>query len=125
MLRFVLAALVVACGLAQADQILSNPGFESGSLALRTTDTRFGAGVDWAITNTNCHSGSFLCGRSRQRWTGTDVQPNWRFERYDISVTMADDFSIPMVPEPSTLGLLLVRINHDALLGLRAMPAHA
>jgi len=55
-------ALVIAalsCGLAQGSQILTNPGFESGSLTPWTNDHSFGTGIDWAVTNTNCHSGGF------------------------------------------------------------------
>jgi hypothetical protein len=52
---------VLACGIAQAGEILANPGFESGALAPWTSDTRYddGSGTVWAITGTNCHSGNF------------------------------------------------------------------
>jgi hypothetical protein len=59
LLRYVFAISVLACGIAQAGPILTNPGFESGSLTPWTNDHSFGTGIDWAITSTNCHSGSF------------------------------------------------------------------
>ncbi len=58
MLRFVFTISVLACGITQASEILINPGFESGSLAPWTNDTRYDTGVNWAVTTTNPHSGS-------------------------------------------------------------------
>jgi hypothetical protein len=59
--RFAIVVSVLACGIAQAGEILTNPGFESGDLAPWTNDTRYdvGGGTPWAITGTNCHSGNF------------------------------------------------------------------
>lgn len=59
MRRIILSIYLLACGAAQAGQILTNPGFETGSLTPWTNDTRYGTGVNWAITSTGCHSGSY------------------------------------------------------------------
>jgi hypothetical protein len=52
---FVAVALI---GAAKGSQILSNPGFESGSLSPWVEGRSFG-GTAWTISSTNCHSGSF------------------------------------------------------------------
>jgi PEP-CTERM motif len=54
-----LSALVLAGSAARADQILINPGFETGSLSPWVNGRDFGGTVPWAITSTDCHSGSF------------------------------------------------------------------
>ena len=59
MRRIILSIYLLACGAAQAGQFLTNPGFETGSLTPWTNDTRYGTGVNWAITSTGCHSGSY------------------------------------------------------------------
>ena len=56
MSRLIIAVFLLACGMAQADQILTNPSFESGSIAPWTDDNRFGSGT-WSITNAGCNSG--------------------------------------------------------------------
>jgi len=51
--------LLLLSGLAYGDEILVNGGFESGSIAPWTDDTRYGTGTGWSITSTGCTSGSF------------------------------------------------------------------
>ena len=54
-----LSALLLAGGAARADQILVNPGFETGSLSPWVNGRNFGGSTPWAITSTDCHTGSF------------------------------------------------------------------
>jgi hypothetical protein len=58
MLRLMTVGFLIACGMAQAEQVLVNPGFESGSLT-PWADGRSFSGGPWTITSTGCHSGSF------------------------------------------------------------------
>src|SRR5215469_10528874 len=55
----VLSALLLAGGSALEDQILVNPGFETGSLSAWTNGRDFCGSVLWAVTSTECHIGSF------------------------------------------------------------------
>jgi hypothetical protein len=50
---------VLCLGQAQAAQILSNPGFESGSLSPWFQDRDFGGVEAWNVTSSDAHSGTF------------------------------------------------------------------
>jgi hypothetical protein len=58
MLQKLLVTLALIGAAAKGSQILSNPGFETGSLSPWVEGTVFG-GTDWTISSTNCNSGSF------------------------------------------------------------------
>jgi hypothetical protein len=44
---------------ARAGEILVNPGFETGSLSPWFQDRNFGGSVNWMVTNSDSHSGTF------------------------------------------------------------------
>lgn len=55
----VLFAALLAGGSAKADQILANPGFETGSLLPWFNNQNFQGTTPWFVTSTGCLSGSF------------------------------------------------------------------
>src|ERR1700676_5147838 len=58
MTQRLLLALALIGTAAKGSQILSNPGFETGSLNPWFIGNNFG-GTTWSVTGAGCHSGSF------------------------------------------------------------------
>lgn len=59
MLAVATAAIALCATGAQADNLLVNPGFETGALAPWALGPSFSGGVDWAVTSTDAHSGTY------------------------------------------------------------------
>ncbi len=82
----------------RATNILSNPGFESGSLSPWFQGRNFGGSVDWNVTNTEAHSGTF---------SATDVgNKELRQNFAGVATSSIDQVSFWAMHSPSSIQLL-------------------
>ena len=98
----VLFAALLAGGSARADEILANPGFETGSLPPWFNNQNFGGTTPWFVTGTGCLTGSFCAqddGNIELKQTFSAVPTNtistvtfWALHPDPAAVAVAYDF---------------------------------